>query len=311
MSEKSAKMVGSKPGAGARAGDAGMTEAVVQAALLRVGQDGVRLRRFLERLLRLVIAGIAIGMEFQRELAIRALDLYIASRPWPHQGLRSNHACSRRSALCHFHHRRPQKTVAEHVAAAEFFDDLSVVPVFGRLVRHRLVIVRIELGAECLDWFHATAPQDVLQLAVDELHALAIGLRPFGARLSAQRALEVIDERQQFVNDVERGRLLERLPLALGALAEVVELRGLTQKQVSVFVALLFGIPVRGSAPAQPASRLGPAKAGLYRLRVWRPRRPRTGCRFCGLVRWLSRRRPVRYLSDVSSLTRRSCRSFG
>ena len=65
----------------ARAGDTRMAEAIVQAALLRVGQDGVRLRRFLEGLLGLVISGVAIGMEFQRELAIRALDLDFARVP--------------------------------------------------------------------------------------------------------------------------------------------------------------------------------------------------------------------------------------
>ena len=48
MSEKSAKIVGSNPPARAGAADAGMAEAVVEAALLRVGEDGVGLGRFLE-----------------------------------------------------------------------------------------------------------------------------------------------------------------------------------------------------------------------------------------------------------------------
>ena len=113
--------------------------------------------------------------------------------------------------------------------------------------------MRIEFGAECFNWFHAPPLQDVLQLAVDQLHTLAIGFRPLRARISAQSALQVIDQRKQLLNDVERRRLFERLPLALGALAEVVELRSLTEKEVSVFVALPLGF--RG---------LRPAKAGLY-----------------------------------------------
>ena len=43
MSEKSAKIVGSKPAPAARAGDARMAEAIVEAALLAIGQDGVGL----------------------------------------------------------------------------------------------------------------------------------------------------------------------------------------------------------------------------------------------------------------------------
>ena len=49
MSEKSAKIVGIEAGTAARAADAGVAEAVVEAALLRVGEHGVGFRGFLER----------------------------------------------------------------------------------------------------------------------------------------------------------------------------------------------------------------------------------------------------------------------
>ena len=55
-----------------------MTEPVVQAALLGVGEDRVCFRRLLESLLRRVIAWIAIGMVFHRLLAVGALDLGVA-----------------------------------------------------------------------------------------------------------------------------------------------------------------------------------------------------------------------------------------
>src|ERR1700681_171369 len=61
-----------------RGADAGMTEPVVQAALLGVGEDRVRFRRFLEFLLGRVVAWIAIGMVLHRLLAVGALDLGVA-----------------------------------------------------------------------------------------------------------------------------------------------------------------------------------------------------------------------------------------
>src|SRR6185503_1924887 len=63
----------------ARAGaaDAGVAVAVVERPLLRVGDDGVGLRRFLEAFLRRAVARIAIRVVFQRQLAVRTLDLLI------------------------------------------------------------------------------------------------------------------------------------------------------------------------------------------------------------------------------------------
>ena len=78
MSEKSAKIVGSKPPAPPAFADAGMAETVVEAALLRVGQDRVGLGRLLELLFRLLVAGIAVRVMLERQLAVRALDLLVA-----------------------------------------------------------------------------------------------------------------------------------------------------------------------------------------------------------------------------------------
>ena len=153
MSEKSAKIVGSKPGPRRRAADAGVAEAVVEAALLAIGEDRVGLGRFLELLFGLVVAGIAIGVVLQRELAVRALDLLIGRLALDAEDLvvvTLAHA-GPHAPFRHLHHRRPQQPVAEHVAAPELFDDFAVALPVGRLVGDRLVEVRIEVGAERLD----------------------------------------------------------------------------------------------------------------------------------------------------------------
>ncbi len=57
-----------------RCGHAFMAEAIVGGALLGVAQDAVSLGGFLEFLFRVVVAGIAIGMIFQRQLAVGGLE---------------------------------------------------------------------------------------------------------------------------------------------------------------------------------------------------------------------------------------------
>ena len=58
-----------------------MTQLVVARTFVRVGQHRVGLGRFLEFILGLRIALIAIGMMLQREFAIRALDLRVFCVP--------------------------------------------------------------------------------------------------------------------------------------------------------------------------------------------------------------------------------------
>ena len=52
-----------------------MAEAVVEVPLVGVGEHRVRLGRLLELFLGGVVAGIAVGVVLQRQLAVRALDL--------------------------------------------------------------------------------------------------------------------------------------------------------------------------------------------------------------------------------------------
>ena len=54
-----------------------MAVAVVDSALLGVGEHGVRFAHLFESLLRIRIVGIAVGMKLKRKLAVRALKLYL------------------------------------------------------------------------------------------------------------------------------------------------------------------------------------------------------------------------------------------
>ena len=68
---------GIETGRAARAGDGGVSEAVIGGALVHVGEHAVRLARFLEHLFRFRVIRIAVGMKLQRELAVGALDLNV------------------------------------------------------------------------------------------------------------------------------------------------------------------------------------------------------------------------------------------
>ena len=73
---------------------------------------------------------------------------------------------------------------------------------------------------------------------MDELHAAAICLRTVGAGVGFERALEVVDERKEIAHDVGGDRLGHALPVALHALAVVVELGRLAQQPIVVVVTL-------------------------------------------------------------------------
>ena len=61
---------------------AGVAEPVVARALFGVAEHGVGLGRFLEAFLGLLVAGIAIGVVLQRQLAIGALDVLLVRAPF-------------------------------------------------------------------------------------------------------------------------------------------------------------------------------------------------------------------------------------
>ena len=81
MSPKSAKIVGSNPARAGRRADARVAEPIVRRALVGVGEHRVRLRRLLELLLGVLVAGVAVGMVLERELAVGALDVLVGRVP--------------------------------------------------------------------------------------------------------------------------------------------------------------------------------------------------------------------------------------
>ena len=58
--------------------DAGMPKSIVSSSLLEVTQDAIRLGSLFEILLRLLVPGILIGMEFYSQFAISALDFLLS-----------------------------------------------------------------------------------------------------------------------------------------------------------------------------------------------------------------------------------------
>ena len=85
MSSKSSKTDGVETGE-SLAPQAVAAEAVVDGPLFGVGQDAVGFGRLLEPLLRLLAAGIAIGMVLQGQLSIGLLDVLRAARPAARRG---------------------------------------------------------------------------------------------------------------------------------------------------------------------------------------------------------------------------------
>ena len=174
-----------------------MAEAIVERALVAVGEHGIGLGRFLELLLGVVVARVAIGVVLQRQLAIRALDLLVRRLALDAEDLV---VVALAHAFRHLHHRRPQQPVAEHVAAAELLDDFALAPALGGLVRDRLVKCGIEVGADASIGGTPRLRSSLEQLTVNQLDAAAIGLGALGAGVGLERALQIVDERQQSVS---------------------------------------------------------------------------------------------------------------
>ena len=110
--------------------------------------------------------------------------------------------------------------------------------------------VRIEVRAERVDRLHAALAQRLDQLLVNELDAAPDRTGRLGAGVGLERPVHVVDEREQFLEQIRGGRFRQLDPLALDPLAVVVELGGLAQQPIVVVVALLpqlGGIAVLGA----------------------------------------------------------------
>ena len=111
---------------------------------------------------------------------------------------------------------------------------------------------------------------------MDDLEPLTIR---FGARrVDLQRALEIVDDRQQILHEVDGGELRRVFALAIDALAIVIELRGLAQQPILEAVPFLAqlddfvrqrrrGIGRRDGAPPSSSMRsTSGASVGLERV---------------------------------------------
>ncbi len=89
-----------------------------------------------------MIAGIAVRMELQRQLAIRALDLRLGGLPLDLEDLvvvALGHATPSLRTLRDLDHGRAQQALTEHVAAPELLDHFALAASLGRIVRDGLV----------------------------------------------------------------------------------------------------------------------------------------------------------------------------
>ena len=178
-----------------------MAEAIVGGALLRVAQDAVRFGGFLEFFLGLVIAGIAIGMVLQRQLAVGGLErrlvaiagdaenfviiafghVHVAEPIWnrAHRDL---------------HHGGTQQPALEIVASLVLFEHGVIGGLIGFDHFDGVMNVRIERLSRGYDRLQAQLLQGVVQPLVDQLHAFAVFLV---GRLDFEGALEIVQDRQQ------------------------------------------------------------------------------------------------------------------
>jgi hypothetical protein len=77
------------------------------------------------------------------------------------------------------------------ISAPQLANHFALAVVGAGLVDHRLMHVRVEVGAERVEGPHAALAQDVVQLRVDQLHALPVSRAAVG--VDRQGAIEIVE----------------------------------------------------------------------------------------------------------------------
>ena len=171
--KKSPKMspeIGGVEARAAASAEAGVAEAVVDAALLAIRQYRVSFAALFEFFFRVGIIGVAVGMELQRQFAIGALDLLLGGGAGDAQHLvvvafsvagqnglsqiLSVYVALRGSVLGVArdpHHRRTQQAVFQLVATLQLVEHMMIFGFFG--VHHfnglvKMRIKRLTLGRD-------------------------------------------------------------------------------------------------------------------------------------------------------------------
>src|SRR3990170_1985870 len=120
---------------------------------------------------------------------------------------------------------RPENPVVHAVAALQLADHLVVGMVGGRLVHDRFVEIRIEWLADRFDRRDALRLEDASHLAFHQAHALD----PWVLRVrrhAFERAIEVVEDREEFADQDGIAELACHRPLLIGTSLVVREVGG-------------------------------------------------------------------------------------
>ena len=157
-----------------------MAEAVVGGALLRIAQDAIGLGGFLELLLGMLVAGIAVGMMRQGKLAVRGFQHRFVAVPDYTEDfiiVSFGHAHGLISLRLDgdLDHRRTQKATLEVIATLVFGKHSMVGRIFGLHHLHGVVDVRIKRLSLNNHRLQAEFLEGVEQALADQLQAVGIG----------------------------------------------------------------------------------------------------------------------------------------
>ena len=205
------------------------SERVVLLALLRVLEDVVRALDLLEARLGVGVSRVLVRVVLAGELAVRLLELF-------RRGVVSNaeRLVERRHSATITRAGRSD-VVTQPVALLQHPDHRARLRL-GGLRDQRLVDVRVE-EALGLDLDQPLLREHLGQLPVDEANAV-LELRLLVVLGGLERAAEVVDHRQELLDEPLVGARDQRLLIARGPLAVVVELRLQALQVVEVLVPL-------------------------------------------------------------------------
>src|SRR5690349_4855517 len=255
----------------AGAGDARRgPEAIVMGALVGIRQDGVRLVDFLEPLLRGLVAGILVRVILHRQLPVGLLELGVA--------------CARRDAehlvvvarrhlgrvlvrrRRHRNHCGAQHAAVQRVAGRCLAHDRVRCGLHAHHARDGFVTGGIERLADGRVAGDADALEHAQQLALNQLHARHDALGAAGGARRRQRAIEVVEDRNQLAQQRLVGVAHAVLGVALGAPPDVVGLGDRAQHAVLLLgklpLELLDALELFAAAPRRIARGGGFAECG-------------------------------------------------
>src|SRR5262249_36422710 len=169
----------------------------------------------------------------------------------------------------HDHARRAQQAIPQQVSRLQLVDDRVRRYRLVDDLCHRLVSRGVEGLAARLDARDAVPSERPEQVAPHELDALqkALQLRAPASTRVVDGAIQVIDRRQQLLDEILVAVLLDLEPLARGAPAEVLEVRVQAQAAVAQRVELGGELRLAGRRPRRRLPRArGTLLAALDRL---------------------------------------------